>query len=533
VENIGEATAEGGFLLFVVVDGQPLPNSPIIHTEDLPADSFFDIFVEVTMEGDSDAIQVCVSPAEGVMESNTENNCDYNTLEMPLPDLIVNYKVEPWVEGEEGIRYHVYFTIKNIGLVTAKCSETPVTIRLYIDDMDNPVEGDIAVFDEDLAPGETSGQLYIGIHDFTEPSDTVKLCVDTTEALAEENETNNCLTNTKTLKADIRIEPPTQVVGVNQIFAVQIWVDTRLQEVDTLDLFLDFDTAYLVVVDAEGNPITLDEDAINSGAIVLGENADIYFNDKNLKKIDNTGATGMVDLSLGIGTEGFPVAGEDLLVATIRFKALQITDPDVTPILFHTEAGLRKTAAIREVDVTGNISNGEVMVIEGVPATLTVNLEGRPAAPNAQWIIPVRVWVHNPGDPWDNEDADTVPNGAVLYIETWTDNQGRIQVTLPPGTWDLRVKGKTTLKVIKRNVVATLGMGAVSMGTLYEGDTDDNNVVDGRDYSTVVLCYQTYTDHEPTLPQSQFCDFNNDGVVMGEDYSRLLANFLKKGADIP
>jgi hypothetical protein len=75
-------------------------------------------------------------------------------------------------------------------------------------------------------------------------------------------------------------------------------------------------------------------------------------------------------------------------------------------------------------------------------------------------------------------------------------------------------------------------MGEITMGTLYEGDTNDDNVVEGLDYSTVVMCFGKSVTDPAAPPQTPWCDFNNDSAVTGLDYSRLLANFGKYGSDM-
>ena len=104
-----------------------------------------------------------------------------------------------------------------------------------------------------------------------------------------------------------RFNPSSSTVGVGDIFLVEIRLDSGTQTMDGAQAYVQFDPAYLQVVDAAGNPTT---------HIIAGT----AFNNHILNDVNNT--TGLIRYSDGVGLTEPEVSGDNLLLATIRFKAL-------------------------------------------------------------------------------------------------------------------------------------------------------------------------------------------------------------------
>lgn len=182
---------------------------------------------------------------------------------------------------------------------------------------------------------------------------------------------------------------------------------------------------------------------------------------------------------------------EGATLATIRFKritsgetgvsfgAVKLADGNATTIPCEGTAGV-------------TFSQGS-----GVSAVISVTLEGRQSPPNAAWSTPVTVWLHAPGSNWTESEG----HGSVYSFQTSTSNQGKIQLNVnSAGFYDIRVKGKTTLKKVVRNMDIN-GLDEIIIGGLSEGDTNDDNVVEGLDYSTVVMCFgKAVTDGNAPAP---------------------------------
>jgi len=440
------------------------------------------------------------------------------------PDILLSSVSIAWVSGFEGQRYTVSFHLKNIGSVKAPAGHK---VGFKIDGILQTEKVTVPV---EITPGGIWTGSFSTQVTLTDGSDEVSVCADIEGLVDEALENNNCLNETQATKANIRISPSTLTIGVNQVFAVQIWVDASLQELDSVQTFLNFDPGYLAVVNAAGEVIDIgDTNAISSGTLVLGAVVVEKLPDILTQKVNN--GTGQIDLAVGVGVEGIPVK-QDFLLVTVRFKAL--TEIWSTQLVFHTIDPLRTTRIVRNgADVTGSISSGDITIIPGVPVTLTMSLQGRAAQHPEHNVIPVTVWVHSPGSLWDKNDNDAVPNGAAYFYQSQTNSQCKLVVIIPPGQWDIRVKGKTTLENRKLNIDVFVGMGEVYMGILLEGDTNGDNCVEISDYTTVIFCFQQSVDNPNAPNKTSWCDFNGDRVVDILDYSRLLANYGKYGADIP
>jgi Divergent InlB B-repeat domain/Dockerin type I domain len=149
-------------------------------------------------------------------------------------------------------------------------------------------------------------------------------------------------------------------------------------------------------------------------------------------------------------------------------------------------------------------------------ATATVNgsvsLSGRPVPPNNQWLTNLTIKFLSPG------------TSTVHYTFTVnTDNMGEFSIPgLVPGTYDILTKGATTLQNKLSSKVITNGLNAFTMGTLKEGDANNDNYVNATDFSLLAASYGKCLG---TAGYNDYTDFNNDNCVTGADFSLLAANY--------
>ena len=134
----------------------------------------------------------------------------------------------------------------------------------------------------------------------------------------------------------------------------------------------------------------------------------------------------------------------------------------------------------------------------------SVALQGRPSPPSIQWSIPLTVTV------------------ASTSFAVTTDQSGNFTISgLMPGIYNIKVKNGHTLANIRRNVTIVSGNNSVHLGTLLEGDADNNNIVNIVDFSILRSGFSPGFD-----PRA---DFNDDGVVNITDFSLLRTNFYRVG----
>ena len=130
-------------------------------------------------------VTICADNNNTVDESNETNNCEVNTVECPpcpeKPDLEIT---AIWTEVKVGKKFNttrIYYNITNKGDAKARRSVSNLTI--------NGVEQKKKDRVDALQPGETLTRVfnYRGT-----PQNTIMVCADFKDRIAESDETNNC-----------------------------------------------------------------------------------------------------------------------------------------------------------------------------------------------------------------------------------------------------------------------------------------------------------------------------------------------------
>jgi len=289
----------------------------------------------------------------------------------------------------------------------------------------------------------------------------------------------------------ISIKPVAKTVSVGQIFTLAIEIEAGSQSVDGAEAHLDFDREYLRVVDSEGK----ETDTIIGWEALPTELQN---------QADNS--VGQIDYSAG--TFGTPPSGTFTL-AMIRFKAISET---ANTVLVFTFTSPRKTDVVFEgQSVLGSHTDGSVKVEGGTSINATVNLQGRGAAPDASWSVPLTLALHPPG------------GGEHTYVFTpTTDSSGTFSVSgITPGSYEATVKNIHTLGN-RKAVTLISGANAISFGTLLEGDANDDNCINITDFSLLRTAFATCEGDGKFDPRT---DFNEDGCVNISDFSLLRTNF--------
>jgi len=111
----------------------------------------------------------------------------------------------------------------------------------------------------------------------------------------------------------------------------------------------------------------------------------------------------------------------------------------------------------------------------------------------------------------------TVTISGRRYVVT-TDTQGKFEITgLTPGVYDIRVKNSHSLANVRLGVTLLPGANNLDLGTLREGDCNDDNCVAITDFSILANGFSPLYD-----PRA---DLNMDGHVSILDFSMLRDNF--------
>jgi hypothetical protein len=145
----------------------------------------------------------------------------------------------------------------------------------------------------------------------------------------------------------------------------------------------------------------------------------------------------------------------------------------------------------------------------------SVTLQGRPAPPNSRWIGVLNVSLTMPGE--------STP--AYEFTPTTDENGTFIIIGVEPGTYEVRVKKSTTLQNVQ-TVTLVGGTNTIDLGTLREGDANDDNFITILDFSILAAAFGKC---EGSSGYDERADFNGDGCVTILDFSLLASNFGQDG----
>ncbi|MBL8131406.1 MAG: hypothetical protein JNL42_06080 [Anaerolineae bacterium] len=217
------------------------------------------------------------------------------------------------------------------------------------------------------------------------------------------------------------------------------------------------------------------------------------------------------------------------VTADLATDTMQNLNFHLNNLLFTPAAGFTGQARIVfEIDDNGNsgslgpidekahTSFVVIDVVQPSDPTFSAVFEGHGAPPNAQHIQTVDVSITPSG------------GGTPVFIGTrTTDTSGQFTVTnLLPGSYTVRVKGEHSLRLVTP-VTLNAGSSTIALGTLREGDANDDNIVNIQDFSILASAFGTSLGG---AGYNASADFNDDNTVNISDFSLLAANFGQSGA---
>lgn len=265
------------------------------------------------------------------------------------------------------------------------------------------------------------------------------------------------------------VSPATSTIDLDQVFELELHVDTAGQVADTVDAYLTFDPALLEVVDAAGNPAT----SITPNPDVVGS---VTYNHVNP-------ITGQIDVSAS--QYASPYLTGSTTVAMVRFRA---EAPAAQTTVELARSGIRQS----DLFLGGNslqTTHGHATVeIANDPLLCgRIAIEQRGPVDSPRWITPLF-----------RTEGSTTTGGITLYqpgptnefgrFAATTDESGRFCVTatdVPAGTYDVRVKGANTLSHQRTNVDLRTAT-EIAFGTLRVGDSTGDDRVTGADVSALM-----------------------------------------------
>lgn len=153
--------------------------------------------------------------------------------------------------------------------------------------------------------------------------------------------------------------------------------------------------------------------------------------------------------------------------------------------------------------------------------SISVVLQGD-GRPDTGWSVPLTAKFFTPGA--------NVLNGTPTYqfnltvARSTTGGAAVCEATaVAPGAYDITARSESTLLNVKRSIFVSAPNTSVDLGTLLEGNANQDSIVNLGDYAVLSRCWlasQAQPDYDVRT------DFDRDGFVDAADVSLLAANWL-------
>jgi hypothetical protein len=161
--------------------------------------------------------------------------------------------------------------------------------------------------------------------------------------------------------------------------------------------------------------------------------------------------------------------------------------------------------------------------------SISVALQGD-GRPDEGWLVPLTVKFFTP--------AADVLNDTPTYefkLTTAKSLAASAAVCEPtgiaPGSYDITVRSESTLMNVKRSVVISAPNTSVDLGTLLEGNANQDNIVDLDDYAILSRCWLS---SKAQVGYDLRTDFDRNGLIDAADLCLLAANWLRRSpVEIP
>jgi hypothetical protein len=210
------------------------------------------------------------------------------------------------------------------------------------------------------------------------------------------------------------------------------------------------------------------------------------------------------------------VITEPFAVLVLEVQAVATTTGTTTEFLFD----------FPPTDVSGpagsvldRAEDGLVIITPGVTLQGSVDLQGRPARPDASWSIPLTVTITSAGS-----------GAPVQTFTSVTDQNGGFTLRgISPDAYDIRVKGNHTLRNLVPDVNLFTGDNPVSLGLLLEGDVEiisTFNQVVVQDFNVLRSSFNKCQGDVGFVTNA---DLNESTCVSMLDFGLLSGNFNRSG----
>ena len=157
--------------------------------------------------------------------------------------------------------------------------------------------------------------------------------------------------------------------------------------------------------------------------------------------------------------------------------------------------------------------------ISACEVNISVVLQGGSRPPEG-WEIPITIKLFSPG-------ADVITDTPIQQFNlttTKSDSTAVCQCTVDAGTYDITAVSEHTLINVKTNVVISAPSTAVDMGTLLEGNANDDIIINISDFGILAVSYMKMEGEPGYDPRA---DFDRNGIINIADFGLLAVNYMK------
>jgi hypothetical protein len=158
-----------------------------------------------------------------------------------------------------------------------------------------------------------------------------------------------------------------------------------------------------------------------------------------------------------------------------------------------------------------------------VPVSISVTLQGD-GRPDAGWTIPITVNFFTPG-------SDVLNDSPACKFTLTTRRSAAGSTTIceaagiASGTYDITAFGGSTLVNVRRNVIISPPQTSVDLGTLLEGDVNNDNTINLDDFAVLS---ESWLKLSPQEEPGEDADFDRSGLIDAADLWLLATNWLRK-----
>ena len=153
--------------------------------------------------------------------------------------------------------------------------------------------------------------------------------------------------------------------------------------------------------------------------------------------------------------------------------------------------------------------------------SISVVLQGD-GRPDAGWVVPLTVKFFPPGADVLND----TPTYQFNLTTTKSANAAVCEATgVAPGTYDITAISEHTLMNVRRSVVISAPNTSVDLGTLLEGNANQDNIVNLDDYAILSMCWLA---SESQVEYDAMTDFDRNGLINMADLSSAGGQLAKQ-----